>query len=237
MILQIDAGNTRLKWRVRSHDCTVERGVVAAGEVFDGSALSFPVEHAIVSTVQSDARRAALSRQLRAELGVTPVFFDTELSQGGVRCAYARPGDMGADRWHALVGAAACQHPPLVVVDAGSAITIDYLDGEYRHQGGYILPGERLHLGSLTGQTDRVRFEQEDGYSRRPGRSTNECVMSGLYWLREAFADRLNAENCGAVLVTGGDAEPLLAAGLQAHWHPELVLDGLEQVYAGRESE
>ncbi|PAV24662.1 pantothenate kinase [Tamilnaduibacter salinus] len=235
MILQIDAGNSRLKWRLRAGEEIVDRGVVSAGGVFDVAGLPRPIERVVVSTVRSDARRVELANQLRTSLGVSPEFHDTQAHQCGLRCGYARPGDMGADRWHALVGAAAHQHPPLVVVDAGSAITVDYLDAAYRHRGGYILPGERLHLNALFGETDRVRFQGGAGHSGRPGRSTNDCVMGGLHWLREALADRLNAESFGAVLVTGGDAEALLAAGLQARWYPELVLDGLERVDIGWE--
>ena len=54
---------------------------------------------------------------------------------------YRDPERLGVDRWLALIAARERSKQPTVIVDAGSACTIDLLDSEGRHLGGYILPG------------------------------------------------------------------------------------------------
>ncbi|MCP3690402.1 MAG: type III pantothenate kinase, partial [Gammaproteobacteria bacterium] len=60
---------------------------------------------------------------------------------GSVVNGYSSPESMGVDRWLALLGAADVEQHDAIVVDAGSAITVDLLRGDGQHLGGAILPG------------------------------------------------------------------------------------------------
>ncbi|MDG5500880.1 type III pantothenate kinase [Marinobacter sp. BGYM27] len=235
MRLYIDAGNTRIKWCLLD-----ERSVVQSGACDNGDAKVFAeisseaVDHIAVSTVISDEARKNLALILQSRFGVVPVFHWPEPLQCGVQCAYAQPELLGADRWHALIGARAITSSALVVVDAGSAITVDFLDSEGVHLGGYILPGKRLMEDSLKTNTARVNFGQSDDLRSEPGRSTESCVRHGLNWLFGGLGAKLEADcqmrGIDTVYLTGGDAHLMSAAGMPGEVVPELVLSGLVAV-------
>ncbi|WP_111498325.1 MULTISPECIES: type III pantothenate kinase [Marinobacter] len=233
--LLVDAGNSRIKWRARSDDGQYLDGAGPMGDggLF-GSLSGHPIDAIAVSTVISEAARETLSRKLRDQFGVAPAFYWPRVSECGVRCAYARPETMGADRWHAMIGAWQAAREPLMVVDAGSALTIDLVDAGGGHLGGFILPGQRLMRESLEDKTARVSFGDALSLDTSPGQSTDACVRNGLSWLWTGVIERIDKlreqHRLERIFVTGGDAEALLQLGLQAQWRPSLVLDGLECV-------
>ncbi|MGP4843612.1 type III pantothenate kinase [Marinobacter sp. 1Y8] len=235
MTLYIDAGNTRIKWRLVDEQGAVQSGVFGTDDADAFVAVSAKaVGRIAVSTVISEEARQELAQNLQSRFGVVPVFHWPESVQGGVRCAYGRPELLGADRWHALIGARAMTRQALVVVDAGSAITVDFLDAGGEHLGGYILPGKRLMEASLKANTARVFFGPSDDLHSEPGRSTEACVRNGLNWLFGGLGVRLEAD-CRArgvdtVYLTGGDAHLLSAAGVPGEIVPDLVLIGLVEV-------
>lgn len=142
---------------------------------------------------------------------------------------------MGADRWCAMVGAWARFADACVVVDAGSAITVDWIAASGQHEGGYILPGRNLMLDALSEKTARVFFQREhELHHYSPGRSTSECVLHGVNWLMRTLALELGARAGAAVVITGGDGpfirkalEELDMPGLKIALYPDLVMDGL----------
>ena len=77
------------------------------------------------------------------------VFHWAEPHRGGLVNAYTETDRMGADRWHAMYAAWQADAGGFAVVDAGSAITIDYVADSGKHLGGYILPGKQMMLRSL----------------------------------------------------------------------------------------
>ncbi|TBW47511.1 type III pantothenate kinase [Marinobacter halodurans] len=230
--LLIDAGNTRLKWRVVEASGAPAEGVGCPGDadLFSGIAPG-AVDRISISTVTSEVARQALHQELASRFGVTPAFYWAQAEQCGVRCAYQHPETMGADRWHAMIGAWTECRQPLLVVDAGSALTLDLLDAHGQHLGGYILPGHRLMRESLEDKTARVFFGKSLSLDTSPGLSTGECVRHGLSWLWSSVIDRIEAMRTTygfeTVFVTGGDGEDLIRLGLEGQWRPSLVLDGL----------
>lgn len=141
---------------------------------------------------------------------------------------------MGVDRWLAMLGARERQSGRLCVVDAGSALTIDIVDAQGCHEGGYIIPGPTLMERALLLDTDRVRFDEEVGYALSPGRSTAVAVRHGIA-LAQAGAVALALDRCGdgsiALLFCGGGGGPLMQLlDLGGQWAPELVFEGLEHM-------
>ena len=143
---------------------------------------------------------------------------------------------VGDDR---LLAAAAAYHglkQAVVVVDAGTAITVDFVDGEGTFHGGAIAPGAALQLKSLHEHTDmlpRVAFAQPDA-AEAFGRNTAAAMLLGVYEGLRGMTRRLverYAENYGAfpmVVATGGDAETLFSGDdLVDRVVPELVLLGI----------
>jgi len=166
MNLFIDAGNTRLKW------CVDDRGqILASGTGFLSeenplrSAGEFirQVGSVVISTVASEERRAHLIDSLEKLCAAPVQFYWSEQARNGLANAYQDVSRMGADRWHAMYGAWLGHKQGFVVVDAGSAVTVDYVNSHGRHLGGYILPGLQMMLRSLRTDAARIWFDPEQG--------------------------------------------------------------------------
>lgn len=239
MTLYIDAGNTRLKWCL-AEDGQVEAsgvGVLGQQNPFNGlKGSATQVTRVAVSTVASEDNRDQLLCAL-TELGSAPVrFYWSEQTRGGLVNAYPDASLMGADRWHAMYGAWREHKRGFVLVDAGSAVTVDYVSRNGQHQGGYILPGLQMMLRSLRTDAARIWFDPEQGLATGPGTNTGECVNHGLAWLCASMIDRIRADarrlDLAQVLVTGGDAQRLIGLGLPGIHLPDLVLSGLRAIDA-----
>jgi type III pantothenate kinase len=158
-------------------------------------------------------------------------------------------GAVAADRLRVLRGSAG-EPPPAIVVDFGTAITVDLVSAEGAFEGGAILPGIAMAAEALARQTDALPRSLLADLSEPPpavGKSTLQAIESGLLWgtvgaVRELI-ERIAAA-CDApplVFVTGGASPavvPLLQTGPAAVVHlPELVLSGIAiAAEASRES-
>ena len=237
MILEIDAGNTRTKWRCLHGDAVVDGGVLltsAASELgADVEVVCVPKAVRLASVADRTVEGAVieLAEKWGAELFIAATTAEAE----GVTCAYRDPSAMGVDRWLAVVAAYHQARTDCVVVDAGSAITVDLVDRAGRHLGGYIVPGLRLMNEALWGGTSDVRASYENNRDTAPGCSTPEAVNHGLLLMAKGLIEesinKLPAESPPVVLLTGGDASVLhpVMDG-RAQMHPDLVLDGLSLV-------
>jgi len=244
VILLIDSGNTRLKWRLERQK-SAEVLVQGVGLLTDADplqALCLPkgsrVMSVAVSTVASEQRQHNLVAALKSRFTAPVTCYWSERERDGLVNGYQQPAKMGADRWHGMYAAWQRRRHGFAVVDAGSAVTVDYVAADGHHLGGYILPGLQMMLRSLSSDAARIDFEPELSLESRPGLSTNECVNHGLAWLSAAFSDRVLADiqsyGLRDLVLTGGDALRLQRLGLQGEIEPELVLDGLAKVHRER---
>lgn len=245
MKLLIDAGNTRIKWQLRDTGQVVcsGAGLLESDQLFEGITPGHwrKLSSVAVSTVRSETARHDLESTIARYTCLPVRFFWTREKFGSLTCAYEDASTMGADRWHALVGAWDMIAGACVVVDAGSAITLDWIDENGGHLGGYILPGRDMMLASLRQSTARVLFDDSQAtINTTPGRSTAECVFHGVSWLIQSLASELGRQAEIPVLVTGGDG-PLIKKALDNagpdsvavfRLCPGLVLDGLALVEA-----
>jgi len=244
VILEIDVGNSRLKWRVRAPR---DGGRQAGGAIPAAMPLpeptpwaAFAPRRADVASVAGSELDAALRARLEAD-GMAVRFAVSGERCGRLRAGYREPARMGVDRWLALAAAVARAPGAVLVIDAGSALTLDVIGGDGRHVGGYIVPGLRLMRQALLGGTAGVRLEAEArAADRSPGRSTGEAVTHGALAMVGDFlrarVDAFLAAEAGAearVLLTGGDAGTVAPIVPEAERHPELVLDGLAIVLDG----
>ena len=121
------------------------------------------------------------------------------------------------------------------MVDAGTATTIDFIDVNLHHRGGYIVPGLNMQVESLFSGTDRVKVDfSEEQQSIAPGENTIDAVLRGILastiGLVAEGRDHIdkNGEVELALFLTGGYAKYL-----QRHFwpivlmRPNLVLDGV----------
>ncbi len=232
--LLIDIGNSRCKWAQHSAG---ELGQINCGAI-DELVQIAPPQRAWVSCVghpEQLARLAAAWPACQLQLA------RSELAAAGVINGYRAPARLGVDRWLALLAARSLSRAPQLVVDAGTAITVDLLDEFGQHKGGWIAPGLGLLRHSLIQGTAAVRptGEGDDGGL---GRDTAAAVNGGCAAMLVGVVDEarqrasrlLGSRLLLRVVVSGGDG-PLLAAA-RPDWQrvDNLVLLGLAVVAAGR---
>lgn len=241
--LLIDLGNTRIKWgwsdgeRIlyggsgTTANCGDSQAFVALQEAMQ-SAPEFQVW--ISSVVSQECLQQFIETQLAALPAQRISVVKVSQSACGIDNAYAQQQRLGVDRWVAVIGARAiCAAGDLIVVDAGTATTIDWLDIDNVYQGGAILPGLQLMHDALTKKTAGIRVEFEKS-GQLIGKSTSECVNSGVLHGAIGAVSHVVAEfrnHIGrptTVLLTGGGA-PTLVSSAWKSWvlEPDLVLLGL----------
>lgn len=129
---------------------------------------------------------------------------------------YRKPEQLGVDRLLAMVAARACSSGALCVIDAGTAVTIDFVDPLGHHRGGFILPGKRMFRECLLANTSIPRDQQVDEQALL-GRDTATAVaLAGRYAVAgivERFTTgphSLFAESEIHTFVGGGDADDIV---------------------------
>lgn len=237
MRLLVDAGNTRMKWRLEKEGSIIDEGWSLLGAVDPLVGIRdylSSVTRVGVSTVICEQKRRELQSYLESRVSGPVNFYWSEKSRFQLRNSYSDPSAMGADRWHGMYGAWRRCGVGCVVVDAGSAITVDYVSGAGLHLGGYILPGFGMMLRSLKSEAARINFDSDEVSGTRPGSSTAECVNRGVSWLTQAMIERIRTDvselRLAKTFVTGGDAARLISLGLNGEHLSSLVLDGLEHI-------
>ena len=224
-ILDLDAGNTFVKWRLAG---TALRGRVRHNEL-DSVEWPDAVDRVRIASVAGDRVNQALRDFVMQHWRLSPSFAVTSVAACGVTNSYADPSRMGVDRWLAILSAWQRAQCACWVVDCGSAITIEQLDDSGQHQGGYIMPGLQLMSRNLLSNTAEIFVDHSiEGFNATPGVNTAEAVQHGLSLLLVSLAEKVMRQAAGQpVFVTGGDGELFCSLVEGAIWCPDLVMDGL----------
>lgn len=235
-VLQIDLGNSALKWRMVKDNVVLDRGMQAlAGDAaWHLRDISLAPRQVLVASVASEESERQLAAEIRRRWSVEPWFARSERETLGLRNSYADPVRMGADRWLAMLAAWHPRRERVCVVDAGSALTIDIVAASGQHEGGYILPGAYLMQHVLMHRTQRVRFDDVIVPTLAPGLSTAEAVSHGAALahcgaiqlaVRMATAD---GERRPELVVSGGGGNAIVALlDDVAEYRRDLVFEGL----------
>jgi len=164
--LVVDIGNSRMKWAVVGPRGTLAAGIVPNAElgslaVRDWQGVPRPAR-AVGVNVAGEAARVRVEGQL-ARWRLPMEWITATASACGVVNRYEQPGQLGPDRWAALVAARLrsleqdSEPRPVVVVNAGTAVTIDTLDAAGVFRGGMILPNMRLMMRALADHTAALK--------------------------------------------------------------------------------
>ena len=226
-----DLGNTRIHWGWYERGTLSKQGSAAHERMRCGDFWQPAGKRVVVVSVADDAIEHRLRDWLRSHGVAKPRFLHSQRHAHGVTNAYKDVSQMGADRWAAMVGARNRHEGPLVVMDCGSAITVDVLDAAGLHLGGAILPGLKMMSDALTGTTARIAVG-DDGGAHELGAATAECVSAGILaaaaggirHVLNAATNRLGREPTR--VLCGGDAPRLRAHLEPVIVDPDLVLWG-----------
>jgi type III pantothenate kinase len=231
-ILAIDAGNSRIKWGLSDGGQWRGLGSVATDEVErlagdDAWRRTSPPERIAVANVAGPVVSDRLAA-LVARWPVTPDFLRASAAACGVTNAYADPGQLGVDRFAALVAARARHRGDCLIVMAGTATTIDRLDADGLFRGGMILPGARLMKWSLHQGTADLPLEPGE-YSEAP-RSTADAIETGCLEAQVGALARARARlpRGARCFVTGGAARGIVSLlDFPVEEVEHLVLEGI----------
>lgn len=167
MILAVDVGNSRMKWGLYDPRGWLVQGALPNGDIGtlalrDWQNLPRPVR-AVGVNVAGEAARVRVEGQL-TRWRLPMEWMHASTAAAGVVNGYVRPEQLGADRWASLVAARRRalmlegEAPACVVVNAGTAVTVDALDADGVFQGGLILPGLRLMVQALADNTAALKL-------------------------------------------------------------------------------
>lgn len=250
--LLIDIGNSRLKWGVLENGSIRRTGHISHQEIREHglAALTSKLPRRVDAVFASNVAGASFATRLSGVVGmhcnVDIHFARTEHRACGVTNSYRQARRLGVDRWVAMIGAwkeiaAAC-----LVVDAGTAVTIDALDDTGQHLGGQILPGVALMATSLAIQTSDIPIIQRRASGQQRGmemfaNTTAGAVGHGALNAvvgaveRAAHVMRDNGK-APTIILTGGDASRILRSlGGEPIHRPHLVLQGLATLLEKRQ--
>lgn len=165
-------------------------------------------------------------------LGAPPFWIESRTA--GIPLRVDRPDEVGADR---LCNAAAAWekfHQAAIVVDFGTATTLDIVTAKGEYGGGAIFPGLEIAHRSLVQAAAQLQKVPVEKPARVVGRTTAECMQSGLYHGTIGTVDHLvnlsrAEEGCDMKVVATGGLAPLLARDSKTieSVEPHLTLQGI----------
>ncbi len=211
-----DIGNTRVKWALSDGKQIHDRGVISAGGILDFFKGDHPeVDEVSIAEVSGGHIAQEVSDWAQKAFGVQAVLAKVEKQFSGVEVAYSHVGNLGVDRWLAMLGAWARVGGACIVIDAGTALKVDYIDGSGCHMGGFIVPGIDMMRRALFDGTHAVKVpELKVDPEWTPGKDTLPCVEGGVGAMLVGFVrEALRAEKVfgpdvmPVLLLAGGDVE------------------------------
>ena len=210
MMLLIDAGNSRIKWRL------VGENVHASGACTHDAANDLVactetpgITRVLGCNVAGPAKGEALTA-IVARRGLTLEWISSSAQRCDVRNMYTHFGRLGADRWAALIGARGYHRfRNVLVVMAGTATTLDILNADGRFMGGHILPGVELMRQALGQST--AQLSVTGGRYRSHPRDTADAIVSGCFNAQAGAIERIFRcmDAPGSVCLLSGGAAAL----------------------------
>jgi type III pantothenate kinase len=246
MILAIDAGNSRVKWGWLDNDggsTDLRWSDVATVSLIEFAASSdhvnpFSITHEapesiVISNVAGEGAHQLLVNWTSI-FDAEPMWLRGETERCGVRSRYERPEQLGPDRWAALVAARSVHSGACLVVNSGTATTVDMLAADGTFLGGAILPGVELMRFVLHEHTGRLPIQE--GQYRDAPRNTVDAIETGCRHAQAGAIERMyrafrELDGNPLCVVSGGAGRLLMDQITSPRRYVEnLVLEGLGRI-------
>lgn len=233
----MDLGNSKVKWALMLDGAVIDSGERASfSETWVSSFLAnqTDVSHGLVSSVTVSAE------EVRAVFPVGFTLFEVR-PEGPLplRSAYETPQTLGRDRLASVLGAwSLFPKEDVLVVDAGTCLKYDWIDGEGLYRGGAISPGLAMRFDALHTFTERLpRLSWGGGLAAFPGVSSEGSMRAGVeqgvvheakgFWL-----EVLKHAPAARLVTTGGDGGWLAKnLGNSNFARPFLIFHGLDALF------
>lgn len=241
MILELDCGNSFVKWRVTSSTGQPLRGgvVESNNELLHTLSAASDIHLRVgrVVSVRNEEETRKLTDAIEAAFSIEMHVALPHQEQAGVHNGYDDYQRLGMDRWVAVLGAYAQAQGACVVIDFGTAVTSDFVDAQGQHLGGYICPGLPLMRTQLRTHTRRIRYDdfsaEQAHHALRPGTATVQAVERGCILMLRGFVTTQLEQaallwgEAYTLFLTGGDAQLVADVAPGARYIPDLVFQGL----------
>lgn len=250
MLLCVDAGNTQTviglfndkeladHWRIASvAERTADELALAIQQFLGFHGFSFESQIDGVAISSGVPRVTTELREMcNRYFGFPPLVLEPGV-RTGMPILYDNPKEVGADRIANAVAAYDLYGGPSIVVDFGTANTIEAISGQGEYLGGAIFPGIEISMDALFDRAAALRRVELVEPRGVIGKSTVESIQSGAVYgfsgQVDALVERFQQElgDC-TVVATGGLAEPILPHSKTIqHYEPWLTLQGLRIIF------
>lgn len=239
MLLLIDAGNTSTKCCL--YDIHSGYQLISATDALVKVSEITAVVYSSVS--DSEELKQILDAAEQHHISTIKAKVSSELA--GLTCGYENVSNLGIDRWLAVIATDDLfQNEPAVIVDAGTAMTVDFITQRRDHLGGWIAPGLRLMQDSIVNKAPGVfsddslnhNFETEVFANDTPKallQGVRHCLLGSIERAVAELQNKVSSQITEVKLViTGGDAEYLCkSVKYPVNHQPLLVFKGLKRYF------
>ncbi|MCK9238659.1 MAG: type III pantothenate kinase [Thiopseudomonas sp.] len=235
MIIELDCGNTSIKWRFLTAEQAVPASFGSVPTLNDLQPILAKYKGKCsfcrICSVRGKDFDQRLSEVIFHSLGAPMIFAKTAQTLAGVINGYAQAASLGIDRWLALVAAYSLYKGNCLVIDCGTAITADYVAHTGVHLGGVIAPGLRLLQSTLYQKTSLPQVFETGEFNIAV--STEQAIKAGISSMYSGFIrQQLSCaeQRFGTqftLVLTGGDAHFVQQEFAHAMTHKDLVFIGL----------
>jgi type III pantothenate kinase len=250
--LLIDAGNSRLKWSsLEGDNLSLQVAIAYASSspinCFGDLIQAVQNDHGIIVLV-SVLGQDFIDQAREVASGYGLAFFSIESLQqvGQLKNAYYKAEQLGADRFVAMLAAFYQKREDedkgdnYIVVDCGTAITIDAVKANGQHLGGLILPGKDLCVNSLVSGTQQLDLSAGKNNLALLANNTHQAIVSGSAYgaagaiqsiclqIEEQFFAENQRQNITKILCGGGAPELMSMLSSDFYYQADLIMQGLK---------
>tara|TARA_B100001964_G_scaffold245791_2_gene336281 strand:- start:61424 stop:62200 length:777 start_codon:yes stop_codon:yes gene_type:complete len=254
-LLVVDVGNTqtvlgiyennklKASWRLETKlHHTEDELAVTVHQLFmlDGIATSL-VDDIIISSVVPP-QLPQLVRFCKKIFDIEPLLVIPGIKTG-LSIKVDNPREVGADRIANAAGGLALYNPPLILVDFGTAITVDAISSQSEYLGGTIIPGIGISLNALNKKAAKLPKVEISKPPSIVGKNTVHAIQAGAYYGYGSLVDgvvskmKTTLDGSVTVIATGGEASLIATASSTIeHVEENLTLIGLHSIYKKAQS-
>lgn len=219
MRLLVDVGNTQVKYVFQAtEDTSTLSDIVYLDYQSFQAQLSQGKFSEVSSVILANVHGNAVHDSIEKWAALNNIAFVQVHSTAkafGVTSSYLQPERLGVDRWLAMIGAKQIYpQQNLLIIDAGTATTVDVLDAKGQHCGGWIMPGVQTLFDSLLTRTSKIIATPKTSASLSFGMNSSNCLNHGSWAMtigaiKEAIIQANSQLILDKVLITGGNGQAI----------------------------
>lgn len=241
MVAVLDVGNTNIHFGLYKDKSLIKHLTCSLSETAIENKILRIMSNkkiegaAIASVVPRSTPRYV--RFFKKKLSISPLLISPDI-ECHLTFGYHRPHQLGADRIASAVGGLARYRRDLIIIDFGTATTLNIIHKNRFYEGGIIIPGVETLKNALTRQAALIKEVTVKRPRRLVGRSTEECVQSGIYNGTVAMVSGLiqaiwkKHKRKFLCVATGGWGKEMASQIKEiTHYDSDLCLFGILQIY------